>query len=206
MAQTFEGGFLLLIFVRNPRLGKVKTRLARDVGDSSALKIYEELLRHTAQISLGVQCFRWVFYDVLVEKADAFSPSYFMKGIQKGKDLGERMSTAFTDAFLSGYSRVLCIGSDCMELTTAVIADAFEVFQNSDFVIGPAFDGGYYLIGMKKMYPPVFIHKEWGESNVLLDTLLEIKNAGLSYSLLPTLRDVDTLNDLDEHLRKYMAE
>jgi rSAM/selenodomain-associated transferase 1 len=145
-----------------------------------------------------------VCYDNEIEENDVFNSSYFLKEIQRGADLGERMSEAFSAAFHAGFSRVICIGSDCLELSANLITDAFKALGSSDVVLGPAVDGGYYLVGMKKLYTPVFKDKEWSTPNVLLDTLLSVKQLGLTYHLLPTLNDIDTMQDLTPELLEIL--
>jgi rSAM/selenodomain-associated transferase 1 len=201
MIKVNSGGNLLLIFTRNPRLGKVKTRLAKDIGDQKALEVYRELLRITASVALKVPCFRLVSYDTALEDNDAFNPAYFMKDVQVGADLGERLSEAFTAAFRTGFASVVCIGSDCPSLNEEIINTAFEQLKSHDLSVGPARDGGYYLIGMKKAHYQLFKNKLWGSENVLLDTLLDARNLGLSYYLLPTLSDIDAVSDLTPELR-----
>lgn len=189
---------LLMVFVRNARIGQVKTRLASSVGDENALKIYIHLLNYTAAVSEKCEAHKAVFYSDIIEEADEFMVPVFRKYLQYGKDLGERMMNAFLKAFSMGYSRVVIIGSDCVELNEKMLDDAFAQLEKNEVVIGPAADGGYYLLGMNRFIKELFKGKEWSTDNVLLDTLLDLKKQGITYSMLPTLHDIDEEKDLGE--------
>ena len=104
-----------------------------------------------------------------------------------------------------GAEKVIIIGSDCYDLKTEIIEGAFDALSANDVVIGPAEDGGYYLIGMKKRHKNLFENKEWGTSNVLLDSILTIKEQKLSYQLMPTLNDVDTIEDMPTELKEKLG-
>jgi rSAM/selenodomain-associated transferase 1 len=193
---------LLLIFVRNVQLGKVKTRLAKSIGDDNALKIYIHLLNKTADVAAEAKCHKAVFYSEYIEEADEFMVPVFQKFLQNGKDLGDKMMNAFVKGFSRGHDKIIIIGSDCYELTSEIIENAFHLLDTKDVVIGPAKDGGYYLLGMKSLHKSLFQNKEWSTNNVLVDTLLDLKNLGLSYELLQPLNDVDDENDLPAELRR----
>ena len=192
----------LIIFVRKPELGKVKTRLAATMGDEKALDVYKELLLFTHNISLGVKADKFVFYLNEIEKIDLWSQGGYKKMSQCEGDLGEKMYNAFSSLFRNGYNQVMIIGSDCPELTTAIMEDAFKMLKHNDVVLGPANDGGYYLFGMKKLYTQLFKKVEWSTEKVLAQTLAACTSARLSYSLLPQLTDIDTEADLNsvQHL------
>ena len=192
----------LIIFVRKPELGKVKTRLAATMGEEKALAVYRKLLEHTHYISEGVKAERFVFYFDEIEENDLWSDGNFIKRLQSPGDLGEKMHNAFAGLFDEDYNDVAIIGSDCYELTTAIIEDAFEMLQQNDLVIGPANDGGYYLLGMKKLCMELFSNIQWSTEKVLAQTLAACTSAGLSHSLLPKLTDIDTEADLNsmQHL------
>lgn len=186
---------ILLIFIRNPQLGKVKTRLARTAGDVEALRIYRILLERTRRAALGVQVERWLCYSDFIEKEDDWPEADFSKKMQAGGDLGERMEQAFRKAFEAGAKKVVIIGSDCPELTGQVLQSAFDQLDEFELVLGPVPDGGYYLLGMKELEPSVFRDIEWSTSEVRARTLEKITAAGKSCSLLPSLPDVDTEED-----------
>jgi len=186
----------LIIFIKNPERGKVKTRLAATLGDDRALEIYQQLLEHTRLICEQVEVDRLLFYSNYIDQNDAWEGKYFKKFVQTGNDLGARMEIAFEEAFERyNYQKVVIIGSDCADLTTDTITAAFQHLERHDTVIGPANDGGYYLLGMRQLFAPVFERKQWSTSSVLRDTRVDIENAGLTCYLLPQLTDVDTEAD-----------
>jgi rSAM/selenodomain-associated transferase 1 len=117
--------------------------------------------------------------------------------VQTGDDLGERMKNAFATAFVEGFEKVVIIGSDCPQLTSMHIQEAFDLLSNYDIIIGPAVDGGYYLLGMKRLISEVFINKIWSSDQVFMQTMADIEHLHLSYYLLETLRDIDTEEDLN---------
>lgn len=184
----------ILIFVKNAELGKVKTRLAATVGDDEALRIYQLLLQHTRQQVKGLDAHRWVWYSNFVA-ADEWLASDFSKSVQQGADLGQRMQYAFEQAFAAETGPVLIIGSDCAQLTTEILQEAVDQLQNAEVVLGPAEDGGYYLLGMQKFYPTLFDDIQWSTGNVLTRTLEHVNALGLSYAQLPTLSDIDYEED-----------
>ncbi len=193
----------LIIFVKNAELGKVKTRLAKTVGPENALLIYRYLLEHTFQVTLPIEADKKVFYSDYIQNVDQFNELVFQKHIQQGDDLGERMYNAASKSFGEWADKVVIIGSDCLEINSGIIDEAFKVLNDHDYVIGPAKDGGYYLIGMTAPSKNVFKNKEWSSENVFLDTLLDIGKMGKTHYLLPTLSDIDTEEDLGE-LRRLL--
>ncbi|MDW8288282.1 MAG: TIGR04282 family arsenosugar biosynthesis glycosyltransferase [Flammeovirgaceae bacterium] len=186
----------LLIFVRNPILGKVKTRLAKDIGEENARLVYNELLARTKEIVLPLSIQKQVCYDSYVDYFDLWENDVFLKTLQKGHTLGERMENAFCDSFAEGCRRVVIIGSDCWELTTDILQEAFQLLAQKDVVIGKAADGGYYLLGLSQHRPALFRGKHWSTPLVFPQTMSDITSLSLTYSLLPTLSDIDTLDDL----------
>ena len=187
---------LLIIFVRNPEKGKVKTRLAAVLGKEKALSIYKCLLQKTARESIGVKADKVVYYSNFADENDLWDNKHFCKAVQKGNDLGEKMADAFKRAFTKGYQRVCIVGSDCYDLTQAIIQKAFEVLRKYDAVIGPAKDGGYYILGMSAFNSALFANKKWSTHTVARDTIQDFKTYKMSYEILPTLSDVDTAEDL----------
>ena len=116
--------------------------------------------------------------------------------VQYGNDLGARMLNSFSDQFKMGYSRLIIIGTDCPDLNSELLLNAFNALESHDIVIGPAADGGYYLLGMSKLYPELFEGVEWSTSEVYGQTVDIISKLGLSFSLMPVLRDLDNEDDL----------
>lgn len=191
---------LLIIFYRNPELGKVKTRLAATVGDEKAFAVYLKLAAHTRDVALQVNCDRVIYYSNHVDTEDNWSNNSFNKQVQIGNNLGSRMCHAFEKAFQDGYTQVCIIGTDCLELTSEILSAAFDQIENHDAVIGPARDGGYYLLGMKKFHAELFSNKEWSTSSVAKKTIVDFQNLKLTYSQLPTLSDIDREEDLPRGL------
>lgn len=194
----------LIVFVKNKELGKVKTRLAKTIGDEKALFIYKALLHHTCSVASKVKAIRKVYYTNFIDSNDEFEGDLFEKRIQSEGDLGGKMYTAFRDSFGEQANKVVLIGSDCYEITSDVIEDAFSALDNHDFVLGPANDGGYYLVGMNALNKSIFENMTWSTENVLLDTIIQIKALQKEYFLLPTLTDVDEEKDLGE-LKNFIS-
>lgn len=185
---------LLLIFTRNPELGKVKSRLAKGVGEKNALEIYKKLLSHTKDIVATLNCTKRVGYSVQVRPDDMWDNAIFEKFQQEGEDLGVRMHNAFEQAFTDGYEHVLIVGSDLFDLRDSHINEAFDALHSHEAVIGPAQDGGYYLLGMRKLIKEVFYNKEWGGDTVFKSTMDNL--ATVKTHQLETLNDIDFAEDL----------
>ncbi len=190
---------LLMVFIKNPSLGKVKTRLAKTVGDEKALHIYHILLDHTHKVAKRIKGDKAVFYSDFINNNDEWKKNDFIQLLQKGNALGDKMENAFEKAFNMGYKKIIIIGSDCLDLNENIISDAFKLLDEQEVVLGPARDGGYYLLGMRNLYPQLFKNKTWSAENVLLDTLLDLSNLNLSFKLLPTLSDIDVEKDLEHY-------
>ena len=185
---------LLLIFTRNPELGKCKTRLAATIGDESALEIYKFLLAHTVKITSNLNLAKQVYYSVRVRENDIWDSLLYAKKKQTGSDLGERMANAFQAGFADGFEKICIIGSDLFDLSQEDIEQAFAKLDTNDVVIGPALDGGYYLLGLKVMNANIFKDKNWGTATVMKDTLEDLKN--LKIHLLEARNDVDVYEDI----------
>ena len=185
---------LLLIFTRNPELGKCKTRLAATIGDESALEIYKFLLAHTVKITSNLNLAKQVYYSVRVRENDIWDSLLYAKKKQIGSDLGERMANAFQAGFADGFEKICIIGSDLFDLSQEDIEQAFAKLDTNDVVIGPALDGGYYLLGLKVMNANIFKDKNWGTATVMKDTLEDLKN--LKIHLLEARNDVDVYEDI----------
>jgi rSAM/selenodomain-associated transferase 1 len=196
----------LAILCKTPEKGFVKTRLAASVGDQKALEIYLDLLNITDGETRPFNSSRHLFLASALEDSiekmqstlqqqDLFTDPKTKFIIQQGEDLGQRMSTAFEKLFKNHQSVVL-IGCDLPDLTSALIAKAFDALQNNDLVIGPSCDGGYYLIGLNKSTPDLFEEISWSTEKVLKQTLERAERLLLKVQLLDQLRDIDTLEDL----------
>ncbi len=186
----------LIIFVRNPVAGKTKTRIATRLGDEVAVKVYTALLHKTHFITQPLAVDKFVFYADFINSEDLWDSRHFNKALQHGNDLGERMMNAFELLFAQNYTQVAIIGSDCFYLTAEIINEAFNHLSTGDVVIGPANDGGYYLLGMTEYLPELFSNKEWSTSSVYKKTYEQAKMLGLSVSVLPLLNDVDDVSDI----------
>lgn len=187
----------LIIFQKNAVLGKVKSRLAATIGEKKALEIYRSLLLHTyGQMEKLEEIDITIFYSDYIEESSygQFKPDF--QEIQVGADLGERMANAFQKLFQKGYKKVIIIGTDCPEIKSADIIDAFQALDKKDVCIGPALDGGYYLLGMCRYYEFLFQNIPWSSSEVTAKTIKTLNHHQISYKLLKTLRDIDTEEDL----------
>ncbi len=185
----------LIVFAKNIVLGKVKTRLAKTIGDSGAFNVYVKLIEITERESQAVNSADVIVYfsDVVI---NGKWPNH-QKFVQTGDDLGERMENAFLEAFTKGYEKVICIGSDLPEITSTLIEEAFAKLDTDDFVFGPAADGGYYLVGMNRPSQTyIFANKPWSTDQLLDLTLKEIKTQNQTYALKKVLNDIDTIDDL----------
>ena len=196
---------LIITFTRNPELGKVKTRLAKTIGEASALAIYIKLLEHTESVLRNIDSDKAVYYSVKIRENDLWDSNTYQKHQQFGDDLGIRMQNAFKAGFDAGYSKIVIVGSDLHDLQPKHITQAFDALDTNDVTIGPAEDGGYYLLGMKTLYKDVFENKNWGTETVFDDTIKNLKNE--SVFLLEQLNDVDTYEDIkNNHTLKALIE
>jgi rSAM/selenodomain-associated transferase 1 len=194
----------LLVFARLPELGKVKTRLAADVGEERALAVYEAMLRDVMR-GIGTSS-----PDTEIEvlwpptpgaNGDALRKAFAPHAIamQTGAGLGDRLSMALSERFFFHRTeKIVTIGVDDPTLPRELIAHAFALLESCEYVLGPASDGGYYLIGCRALAfdPSVFHDIDWGTSTVLSDTLARIATLGRTVALLPERYDIDTGADL----------
>jgi rSAM/selenodomain-associated transferase 1 len=210
--------YILIVFVKNPIPGKVKTRIAATVGDEKAAEVYRALLDHTKNVVLqwleaskpNVRKQAVVYYGDYINDLDLWNEPAFSKKLQAASpDLGARMLSSFGEELGEGEdNRAVIIGSDCLALRPRHLEEAFEALIEQDIVIGPADDGGYYLLGMGQLYRFLFENKSWSLPNLLEETLADLKqresgtNARLRYHLLDTLSDIDTWED---YLRELKA-
>lgn len=188
---------ILLIFAKKPVPGQVKTRLARTMGNERATDIYRFLLEKTRQVALDTPMDRrWLFYaDGVPDEDDGWPTDLFEKYAQCPGDLGERMADAFQRAFAAGGKHVIIIGSDCPELTAEILNEAFDTLDTCDAIIGPASDGGYYMLGMSRFIPELFQGITWSTPAVLDQTFEVFDRLRLDYGIFPTLSDIDTEAD-----------
>jgi hypothetical protein len=199
----------LIIFTRNPEMGKGKRRLAATIGDRAAFEIYKYLLKHTRSITTNLQVTKQVWYSEKVHFEDQWDNEIYEKYVQVGDDLGDRMNYAFAKA-MQQHSKVIIIGSDLYDLSQVDIETAFESLDDHHAVIGPATDGGYYLLGFKNQVPKhIFSNKNWGTDTVLTETLKDLQS--INYATLAPRNDVDLYEDIkdlpvfQELLKTYYA-
>ncbi len=188
----------LLIFARHPVLGQVKTRLARTIGPEAALRVYRELLGRTRAAADGVAAAKTVWLaGVPPPAAEAFAGwAGYAQRPQPAGDLGQRMHQAFAAAFAAGATAAVVIGTDCPALTAGHLTAAFQRLATHEVVVGPALDGGYYLLGTRGLVADFFVAKAWSTATVLAATLADADRLGLRVAHLPALADVDTADDL----------
>lgn len=190
----------LLVFVRAPRAGEVKTRLAAAIGADAALRVYRRLAEQALRAARGVGQAAQVRVHYTpagarqeVEDWLGPGPAYFP---QEEGDLGARMAAAFAQAFAAGYTRVVIVGSDLPGLSTTLLADALHLLEAHAAVLGPALDGGYWLLGLRAPAPALFRDMAWSGDGVLAATLERMAALSLDVALLPALSDVDVEADL----------
>jgi rSAM/selenodomain-associated transferase 1 len=188
----------LIIFVKTPRLGTVKTRLAGKLGKQGALSAYKKLVKQLVKNLQGLKevQLRYAPDDGLTEIESWLQPGWTAAPQGEG-DLGERLNLAFESAFSEGFTKVVIIGSDCPYVAQNDIEEAWETLQKKDVVLGPAQDGGYWLIGLRKNQPLLFRGIPWSTDQVLAQTLQRAKSQELSISLLQILEDIDRVEEWD---------
>jgi uncharacterized protein len=185
----------LIIFTRNPEVGRVKSRLASTIGKDQAFEVYKLLLTKTKDVCISIPGVKHVYYDRFIDDSDIWPSKIFQKYLQSGGDLGEKMQKAFQNSFAGGAFKVIIIGSDCPGLTPEIIDKGFKALEHADTVIGPSYDGGYYLLGMKQNLSFLFENVEWGTNKVFKTTKSGIMENNLSVFELPVLRDIDVYED-----------
>jgi rSAM/selenodomain-associated transferase 1 len=186
----------LCIFARTPELGRVKQRLAREIGAEAALAAHEALLRRIVEHSAGSERYRvelWLT-NLAVPLPDWLKGCSLELHEQESGDLGQRMLSAVESALAAGSACIL-VGSDCPDIDATYVESAIEALTRADVVFGPAEDGGYGLVGMKRPIPEIFAESKWGDSRVLARALERAERAGVSVALLPEIYDVDELAD-----------
>ena len=192
---------LLIIFAKHPQIGKVKRRLGRDVGMEASLWIYNKILQHTAEISFHTKLDTVVFKNKKSSKLESIFKHVKKFEIQKGKNLGEKMEAAFLWAFDQKYENVILIGTDLWTLNKDTLLEAKKALENTDIVIGPCYDGGYYLIGMKNLNKEIFKDIPWSKKEVFRKTLSKAKYN--SIYCLDIKNDIDNKKSLKAHTSLY---
>ncbi|TGL39740.1 TIGR04282 family arsenosugar biosynthesis glycosyltransferase [Leptospira perdikensis] len=186
----------LIIFAKQPKLGKVKTRLSVSIGEEETLKIYYELLKITKTVTSNLKVEKFVYWDHLTKNSsESFDFGYPNKTQELG-DLGYKMEVAFQKEFQMETGKIVIIGTDCPFLTEEILLKAYKDLDHSDFILGPARDGGYYLLGMKTFLPFVFHSIPWSTKDVLSLTIESIRKNNKTFTLLDELCDIDDIDDL----------
>jgi rSAM/selenodomain-associated transferase 1 len=193
-------GRSVLLFVKSPEKGKVKSRLSAAIGEEIALDIYKSFVLDILETveRAGYPLSIWFYPPEAKEIMSTWLGKGFVYMPQEGDDLGERMRNAFHRSFSEGLDKVILIGSDIPDIRDSVIDEAFGSLENSGAVIGPASDGGYYLIGFSKstFMPDVFRGIPWSTESVFQETVRILERPGFRIHVLPEKSDVDTLDDL----------
>jgi rSAM/selenodomain-associated transferase 1 len=190
----------LVIFVKNARRGHVKTRLASSLGEDKALAIYLALCERVRNVCLGFSGKCYVYYsEYIPSEPDLWFDDFFIKRKQDPViDLGLRMKAAFNE-LLPVHSSVILIGTDIPHLTTNILEESILLLKNTDVILGPSDDGGYYLIGIKKTNDYLFQNMTWSIDTVLSESIQRIGKKNKTYNLLKTLPDIDTAEDWEKH-------
>ena len=184
---------LVIVFVKNIKLGTVKTRLAKTIGDIGAFEVYSELVKITEKATEQLDIDKRIYFSNAVVNTKWTND---FKTIQKGDDLGERMFNAFKNGFEAGYKKIVLIGSDLPDINETYIKKGIDALYENEVVFGPAVDGGYYLVGLSKLNTEIFTNKPWSQPNLLDETLQELQSNNVSVGILAPLNDIDTYEDL----------
>lgn len=183
-----------LVFAKNPIIGNVKTRLGKTIGMEASCWVYKKLLKHTALI-LHKSKLPYVLFE---NQTNGILHKIFYDStsiqLQEGSHLGDKMKNAFQWAFAQGYEKVLLIGTDLWSLHEDTLIQAQQALDQNDFVIGPSYDGGYYLLGMNKMNTKIFENVSWSTSKVFKETLLNVRKS--SFFFLDIANDIDSYENL----------
>ncbi len=190
----------VIIFMRAPFQGKVKTRLAKTIGDENAAEFYR-LCAQTVIAEIGQLGSNVAKYIFLAEPTDQLQTDdlvdlEFKVEIQEGQNLGQRLLNAFKRVFHDGIMKAVIVASDVPDLSADIVEKAIGSLDDSDVVIGPCYDGGYYLIGIKEPHQELFRGVSWGTEQVCQQTLVAADKSGLAVGQLSTLIDIDTEEDL----------
>lgn len=190
---------VLMVFVKYPKPGCVKTRLAQDIGEEAAANLYRDMAISVIEGTTASAYQQKIYYSP-ANKLDEFLSWLGSKKLvaQHEGDLGERLYRAFLTEFEGGSGKVIVVGTDCVELDQRVVENAFKVLDKNDAVIGPCYDGGYYLLGLRRCNKKIFEMINWSSSLVLEQTCQNLEQLGYSYKKLDLKRDIDTLDDLNK--------
>lgn len=189
----------LIVFLRSPVKGKVKTRIASTLGEDKALEIYLHLSSVTLSLASKVELPVYLFYEGAADPL--ITGTNFTILQQSGRSLGDKMKAAFAHVFRY-HSKAIIIGSDCPFISLRDIETAHQQLDQFQYVIGPSKDGGYYLLGMQRGAPDVFKDIAWSTPKVLKETIGSIETKGNSFTLLRELYDIDTEEEWASYQKK----
>lgn len=192
----------VIVMTRYPEAGKVKTRLIETLGEHGSANLHQRMAEHTMSTLKPLHDIEtadlFVFFNGgSIEQMQQWLGTTFEYLPQQGNNLGAKMANAFAHIFRSGYNRGLILGTDCPDIEGATVVDALKYLRSADLVIGPAEDGGYYLLGLNQTQPQMFEGIEWGTEKVLAQTAERAEQKNLSIEYLHALRDIDTPTDLE---------
>ena len=197
----------LILFMRYPEKGVVKTRLAKDIGDNITLALYKQFLIDILRMCEMIDAKIMLAYSISEKMKDErlFFSKQYINFPQEGFDFGQRMFNALCTAFRQGFKKSILIGSDSPDLPGFIIDEAYKALDASDIILGPSPDGGFYLIGFcsDSIDNEVFSNIEWGGPYVLRDTLDNIKRLRMRYHLLPEWDDIDDVHDLKRYYTRH---
>lgn len=188
----------IIIFIKNPDLGRVKKRLAKSLGDDKALEVYQQMLEHTQLITKSLSTDKFLYYDRAIDQNDTWPNDIYIKKKQSGTIMANRISNAFKNIFKLGYEHIVIIGSDCLELDERIIRLAFRQLEHFDSVLGPTKDGGFYLLGMNQLYMDIFKVEGWGTSQLTPRALKAIEHLNKTCFMLSELAGIVTVADLNQ--------
>lgn len=193
----------IIVFARYPEPGKTKTRLIPAIGAEKAAALQRLLAEHVMSVIRTWIARRPVSVEIRYEGADEtrmteWLGSGFLYNIQRGDDIGEKMHNAFEDAFNEKFEHVIIVGTDLPFLNSEVLESALNLLNTHDLVLGPANDGGYYLVGLKAPQPELFRNIAWGTDRVLDRTVHAASSLGMTLTFVPALDDVDRPEDLQK--------
>ena len=198
----------LIVFAKEPRLNRVKTRLLKDFSAQATTRLYTAFVKDVLKTARIVRCHKkFIYYTGArnIPFLGRFQKNFFMAR-QRGKNLGERMYAAFAKSRNDGNTKTVIIGTDCPTLGAGDIREAFRKLTNHDVVLGPCRDGGYYLIGLKEPKKSLFANIRWSSSAVLRETIQRAIEIGKKVYLLGQREDIDTVENLRNLLKNKRAQ
>jgi rSAM/selenodomain-associated transferase 1 len=202
MGETMNDA--LIVFLKEPVPGQVKTRLAPLLGAEAAAALYAALVDHALAALRGP--WRRMLFAAPADAVSRLAQRLAEPVLPQAEgDLGERMTAAFDAAFASGAERAVIVGTDCLSLSAIDVEDAFESLAAHDVVLAPALDGGYVMLGLRAPRPALFAGVEWSTPRVMSQTLERVARAGLTFARLPRHGDLDTLDDLRRERSRLAA-